>query len=653
MKYFCHPPGELSRSAVVDVGLKCMHSCKFCYYSFLDKTDSQFGGMRQANYRDGEKLKQLISLLSGNGFLGFDVTGGEPTLHPDIVALVRHATSLGMYSRIITLGQYLTRKMRGSERQLGDDLLAAGLTNVLFSCHASTEEGFHALTGESLSKQRQAMDGLGERGFQFTTNTTIVQDNAADLPNIARSLVGTNTYLHNFICMNAYYAWNVEGRAFGLQPRYTSLLAGLQEAVEILAEANIACNIRYAPLCTLPGLERHVVGVVGVRYDPYEWMNAEIHSGETDLSKAALPWSIVKGSPQDVFQLYGVNGQVKGLEVIAGRTAGFGKLFPKSCQGCAAMTACDGVDSAYLNHHGADELVPYNYAEVAGVLAAQRLHYIPPHLVKLSPDADMRALNKRFMHPDPLSATPRASIVITNYNKGELLQRAVHSALAQTYANFEVVVVDDGSSDDSIARLEETGALRDSRVRLLRQPNSGQPAAARNAGMRFAEGQLLLPLDADDWITATFLDEAVTVLRRDPSLSIAYTDAVYSRKGKIAAGDYDFSRLIYANHLSYCSLFKRQVFDDIGGYRLNARGVEDWDFWVAAGLRGHFGRRIPRPLFHYTESDDGIFASDVVRNFEDKFAGIVLNNAQAYQPDRIAWARQKVAGAGRVQPIAA
>jgi hypothetical protein len=83
------------------------------------------------------------------------------------------------------------------------------------------------------------------------------------------------------------------------------------------------------------------------------------------------------------------------------------------------------------------------------------------------------------------------------------------------------------------------------------------------------------------------------------------------------------------------------------------RGVEDWDFWVAAGLRGHFGRRIPRPLFHYTDSDDGIFASDVVRNFEDKFAGIVLNNAQAYQPDRIAWARQKMDLAGRVQLAAA
>jgi hypothetical protein len=359
------------------------------------------------------------------------------------------------------------------------------------------------------------------------------------------------------------------------------------------------------------------------------------------LPQAALPWPMIKGSPQEMFQLVAASGQLHGTEIVAARGKDCIKVFPHSCRGCAMLTACDGVSSSYLGQYGPDELVPYDHAEVAGVLAAQRLGYVPPYLVKTAPDADMRALNRRVMHPYPLPLAPRVSIVITNYNKGELLQRAVRSVLLQTYGNFEVVVVDDGSTDDSMVRLEQTGMLHDARIRLLRQPNSGQPAGARNAGMFSAEGQLLLPLDADDWIVPTFLDETVAVLRRNPSLSIAYTDAMYSRHGRVVAADYNFSRLIYQNHLSYCSLFKRQVFEDVGGYRMNVRGVEDWDFWIAAGLQGHFGCRIPRPLFQYTESDDGIFSADVVPNFESKFAAIVLNNAPAYQPDRIAWAREK------------
>ena len=80
------------------------------------------------------------------------------------------------------------------------------------------------------------------------------------------------------------------------------------------------------------------------------------------------------------------------------------------------------------------------------------------------------------------------------------------------------------------------------------------------------------------------------------------------------------------------------MFDDIGGYRLNVRGVEDWDFWVAAGVRGHLAQRIARPLFHYQQSDDGVLAQEVATNIEAKFAQVVLNNAVAYQPSYVAWA---------------
>ena len=86
-----HIPGKLSKGAVLNVGLKCTHSCKFCYYSYLDKTDNQFSGMRKAHFRTFKENKQILTLLKKNSFINFDVTGGEPTLHPDIVELMRYA----------------------------------------------------------------------------------------------------------------------------------------------------------------------------------------------------------------------------------------------------------------------------------------------------------------------------------------------------------------------------------------------------------------------------------------------------------------------------------------------------------------------------------------------------------------------------------
>jgi pyrroloquinoline quinone biosynthesis protein E len=110
--FFVHQPGRLSRGAVLDVGLKCVHSCKFCYYSYLDKSDDQFRGMRRADFRTLTECKAILDGLKRNGFINFDYTGGEPTLHQDIIEITRYAhQELGLKGRIITLGQYLMRRM--------------------------------------------------------------------------------------------------------------------------------------------------------------------------------------------------------------------------------------------------------------------------------------------------------------------------------------------------------------------------------------------------------------------------------------------------------------------------------------------------------------------------------------------------------------
>jgi glycosyltransferase involved in cell wall biosynthesis/MoaA/NifB/PqqE/SkfB family radical SAM enzyme len=654
-----HQPGRLSRGAVLDVGLKCVHSCRFCYYSYLDKSDDQFRGMRRAEFRTLEECKEIVRRLKDNGFVNFDVTGGEPTLHQGIIEIMRYAhQDLGLKGRIITLGQYLMRRMKnGKHERLIDDLLEAGLTNFLFSMHAVDEVLFEKLTGESWEKQRCAMDYLDEKGFQFTGNTTVVEWNYRNLPDIAREILKHGIYLHNFIIMNAYYAWNKDGKAFGVQAKYSEIHPYLREAVEILESNDVGVNIRYAPLCAVKGMEKNLVGMLGVRYDPYEWMNAAGHFGGTPEQCAAV-LAVPEGGIEAHLQYRDVNGMHENGVRVSGMRGQNLKHFADKCVSCAAKPVCDGIDPNYLRNHGPDEFVPYADLQ-REPLHKDRYTYLMPFLVKTGQYADMKSVVKEAFaawrkmkqsippRPTPtVAASPRAdarpkvSVVVTCYNYGRYLKEAVGSVLAQTWRDFEVVIVDDGSTDNSREVIEQIiGANPSARIRAIHQPNSGQPAHSRNRGIREARGEYVLCLDADDMIPPTMLERCVSVLEANPQVAIAYTDRLDfdGVEQLVKAAPYDAKRLPYQNHLSYCALYRRKVWEDVGGYRDNVKGCEDWDFWVAACAAGHYGQYIPEPLFLYRRHDTGLY-QHALANFDQKRAQIVLNNRSLYRPEDIGWA---------------
>lgn len=239
------------------------------------------------------------------------------------------------------------------------------------------------------------------------------------------------------------------------------------------------------------------------------------------------------------------------------------------------------------------------------------------------------------------------SVIVTCYNYGRYLKEAVGSVLTQTFTDVEIVIVDDGSTDNTA---EVAGEIIDAnpqaRIRAIRQPNSGQPAHTRNRGIREARGEFVLCLDADDMIAPTMIERCVAALKTNPGVAIAYTDRLDfdGVDQLVKAAPYDAGRLPYENHISYCALFRRKVWDDVGGYRTNVRGCEDWDFWVAAAARGHFGFYIPEPLFLYRRHDTGLY-QHALANFDQKRAQIMVNNALVYRPEDIAWARGVLAGA--------
>lgn len=194
---------------------------------------------------------------------------------------------------------------------------------------------------------------------------------------------------------------------------------------------------------------------------------------------------------------------------------------------------------------------------------------------------------------------PRVSIVIPCFNAGGLLVEAVESALAQTHADTELVIVDDGSTDAETVQL-----LRDAqwpRTRIIWQANAG-PAVARNVAIAEATGEYILPLDADDRIAPTYVEKALAAMEMQPEVGI-----VYCRAMKFGAEDgpwglpvYTLRELVIDNVIFVTSLFRKEDWARVGGFNEKLRyGVEDYEFWIKIVNLGRQVVQLNEYLFFY------------------------------------------------------
>jgi glycosyltransferase involved in cell wall biosynthesis len=234
----------------------------------------------------------------------------------------------------------------------------------------------------------------------------------------------------------------------------------------------------------------------------------------------------------------------------------------------------------------------------------------------------------------------QVSAVIPCYNSSAFLADTIQSVIAQTLSEIEIIFVDDGSSDDSVGFIERTIAtVPEPAMRLIVQPNAGV-AAARNRGISEARGRYVLPLDADDLIEPTMVEECFITLEANPEVAVVYTDRRdFGDIEKIwPAGAFDLERLKYFNQLPYCSMFRRSLWADLGGYRQNVSGFDDWDFWIAAASRGFHGAHLAKPLLKHRRRRDSAMWG-IIDRYEELYARIIANNPQAYSGAELEAAR--------------
>jgi glycosyltransferase involved in cell wall biosynthesis len=194
---------------------------------------------------------------------------------------------------------------------------------------------------------------------------------------------------------------------------------------------------------------------------------------------------------------------------------------------------------------------------------------------------------------------PRVSVVIPCYNHGEFLLETLHSVQAQTFTDYEIIVVNDGSTDEATVTLLQS--LNSAKIRVFHTSNRGV-SAARNRGVVEAKGDYILPLDADDKIGFNYLELAVDVLETRPEVAIVYCERVLfgEHEGVDSLPDYDPRALLIDNCIYPAALFRKADWQTVGGYSEKmGYGWEDWDFWISLSELNKQVIKIPEPLFFY------------------------------------------------------
>jgi glycosyltransferase involved in cell wall biosynthesis/GT2 family glycosyltransferase len=226
---------------------------------------------------------------------------------------------------------------------------------------------------------------------------------------------------------------------------------------------------------------------------------------------------------------------------------------------------------------------------------------------------------------------PLVSVIIPCYNYGKYLEEAIDSVLAQTYTNFETIVVDDGSTEpDTIMLLRN---LNKPKTKIVRTNNFKLPAA-RNNGIKEAKGKYICCLDADDLLKPTYLEKCLFKLESE-NVDVCYTwvQEFGDSQAVIPTKEFDIDTLMVQNCLHVSAVFKRSIWEAVGGYNESmVEGYEDWNFWLAIAKIGGLGSKINEPLFLYRKHGRSMISSALEKHdalykqVKDNHKNLYLNN---------------------------
>lgn len=194
---------------------------------------------------------------------------------------------------------------------------------------------------------------------------------------------------------------------------------------------------------------------------------------------------------------------------------------------------------------------------------------------------------------------PLVSVIVPLYNAAPYIREALGSIVASTYRPLEVIVVDDGSQDDSLA-IAQSFAKDHPEVQVFHQRNAGA-SAARNKAIRLSKGEYILPVDADNRIHPLYIEEAQTVLESRPEVRVVGCRAEFfgARTGEWKTPAFSKAMLARKNMIDTCAMYRRADWDKTKGYMESCPAREDWDMWLSLFELGGEFVRLPEIRLYY------------------------------------------------------
>ncbi|SHM61163.1 glycosyltransferase family 2 protein [Flavobacterium saccharophilum] len=226
--------------------------------------------------------------------------------------------------------------------------------------------------------------------------------------------------------------------------------------------------------------------------------------------------------------------------------------------------------------------------------------------------------------------SPKVSVVIPCYNDKNYIKETIQSIVRQTYQNFEIIIVDDGS-DNATKQILQT--LINDRTKVITQTNRG-PSAARNKGFNEADGDYILTIDADDTAEENFLEKAVAILNENTDVGAVSSYCKVFIKNHEVTSEHKpnggtLKDFLFDNNSVSFALIRKETWQDAGGYdEAMINGFEDWEFWISTTKKGWKVEMIPELLFNYRMKDKNSVDQNAKLNYRESNLNYIYKKHQ-------------------------
>lgn len=239
---------------------------------------------------------------------------------------------------------------------------------------------------------------------------------------------------------------------------------------------------------------------------------------------------------------------------------------------------------------------------------------------------------------------PKISVIIPAYNSANTILETIASVQQQTFTDFELIVINDGSTDNTLELLE---TIEDNRLKIFSYTNGGLPVA-RNRGIAHSKGEFISFIDADDLWSKDKLELQSEALLRNPKAGVAYSwTMVIDEKGEsffpghLVSHQGDVSKQLLSNNFIASGsnvMLRRSVVESIGEFDPTLKSAEDWDYWLRIALRGNQFVVVPKAQIFYRQSSRAMSSKIEVM---EKYNLMVIDRAYRIAPPELQYLKKE------------